>query len=147
MNNYHITIQRALAGLDLENYKFLERAVDGACIEYKFEDEQRASNCLSCDSTKLLSKGFSYCAYRHFLESEKRSFIVVRKRKYICGDCKAVVTRHPNFVTPTTRFTQPYAEYLAYQVSNEGVPLIKLAKQEDIPLNTVRKLFRQIGLH
>jgi len=143
-NNLHITIRRALTGLNLEGYEFVERKHNDNCVEYHLRDVVTSPGCQNCNSDNLLSKGFTQCKYRHFMESGIKSYIVVHKRKYACYECGSSISRNPIFASDNCRFTSPYVEHLSERMLMENIPMFSLSISEKIPLSTIRKLSKQI---
>ena len=141
-NIQDITIRRALAGLDLEGYKFIQKDNKDQKIEYHLKDVSGGARCGKCNSDRLLSKGFSKCSYRHFVESGKKSYIVLHKRKSLCYACGSTVLNKANLTYDKGRFTQIYADYLSNRITSENVSLFEIARTELIPLTTIRSFKR-----
>ncbi|ADQ46967.1 transposase IS204/IS1001/IS1096/IS1165 family protein [Caldicellulosiruptor kronotskyensis 2002] len=113
-------------------------------VELHISQTQKPHKCPKCGSITSKIHDYRVQRVKDVPIMGKRTYLVLRKRRYVCKECGKKFFEHINFLGKRQRMTNRLAAYIISQLSSLS-SMKEVARQTNVSVTTVMRLFDKVS--
>ncbi len=113
-------------------------------VELHISQIQKPHKCPKCGSITSKIHDYRVQRVKDIPIMGKRTYLVLRKRRYVCKECGKKFFEHINFLGKRQRMTNRLAAYIISQLSSLS-SMKEVARQTNVSVTTVMRLFDNVN--